>query len=55
MGFLTQLRIGARLWVSHGLLLVLMIGIGGYVSRPGWFLTTFLNNSGRFDCQSLRA
>jgi len=30
MGFLTQLRIGARLWVSHGLLIVLMIGIGGY-------------------------
>jgi methyl-accepting chemotaxis protein len=30
MGFLTQLRIGARLWASHGLLIVLMIGIGGY-------------------------
>jgi diguanylate cyclase len=26
-----------------------------YLSRPGWFLTTFLNNSGRLACQSLRA
>jgi len=30
MGFLSQLRIGHRLWLSHGLLIVLLIVIGAY-------------------------
>ncbi len=30
MGFLSQLRIGARLWASHGLLILLLIVIGAY-------------------------
>ena len=38
MGFLSQLRIGARLWLSHGLLIVLLVVIGAYGAKTAGHL-----------------
>jgi methyl-accepting chemotaxis protein len=38
MGFLSQFRIGNRLWLSHGLLIVLLIVIGAYGARTAGVL-----------------
>ncbi len=38
MGFLSQLRIGSRLWVSHGLLILMLIVIGAYGARTAGVL-----------------